>query len=151
MSLPFFITNFPFTIELWLKLLCYLSNFSRRHITHLVEIKFVLSAPPSLMFSLKKLLIKALIKYKLANFHILSLILKVQLTRIFFEKFDFEVWSFFCLQTCTFKMKSPNLDQDITRQIRRQIQTWANWMQRWWISYEIFALISSKYLDLSLE
>ena len=44
-----------------------------------------------------------MIKYKLANFHILLLILKVQLTRIFFEKFDFEVWSFFCLQTHTFK------------------------------------------------
>ena len=95
MSLPFLYQTFHLQLNYGrltkLKLLCNLSNFSRRHITHLVEIKFVLSAPPSLIFSLKKLLIKALIKYKLANFHILLLILKAQLTRIFFEKFDFEV------------------------------------------------------------
>ena len=49
-----------------------------------------------------------------------------------FEKF--ELWSFFCLHTPAFKMKSPNLDQGTARQIRRQIQTWTSWMQRWWIS-----------------
>ena len=43
-------------------------------------------------------------------------------------------------------MKSPNLDQDITRQIWRQIQTLATWLQRWWISYLVFALVLGIFL-----